>query len=317
MKLVFRLILFLVPFCSQAQNYQCLQAGEKRFFTNGDGYLRGVRIDSVFSSLDSFVYYPFHTPRGVYPYLTGGSSILDGSGGCWLGKKAVQLADGTFYTITIWGDTVIIKTQAEIGDTWIFYNDGTQRKYWAEVIGKSTQTILGSLDTVKKIRITAFDDSGIVASDPVNNFQIVISKNHGFYKIIDLYTFPYHDANQDYAKGIDYYLDRICLRSVPARPSAQNSIFTLCKPYDYPDKSDFYLFNSGDMFEYSICDKSHPGNGSHPFSYLYVILTDATVVAGGSVWNCFGWKFTQNYSGSYIPNSPYPYTKESWGGTIF
>lgn len=75
-----------------AQNFQCLQYGPKHFFLNGNGYLRGIRIDSVISAADSSIYYPFHTPRGWYD--ESGTGELDSNGGSWLGKKVVQYPSG-------------------------------------------------------------------------------------------------------------------------------------------------------------------------------------------------------------------------------
>ena len=89
------LFLLFILFCCtasiQAQNYQCLQNGVKRYFINGNGYLRGIRIDSVKTMGDTTVYYPYHTLRGHY----AGTTLLDSTGGSWLGGKVLQLSDGT------------------------------------------------------------------------------------------------------------------------------------------------------------------------------------------------------------------------------
>ncbi len=144
-KLLFILILFTSCYCN-AQNYQCLQAGVKHYFINGNGYLRGIRIDSVRTFGDTTIYYPFHTPR-----LTSG--IIDPNGGSWLGKRVLQLSDGTFVFDSYWNDSVIIKTKANVGDSWIFYRDSSHLYYKATVIANDTMTILSSLDSVKTIMI--------------------------------------------------------------------------------------------------------------------------------------------------------------------
>lgn len=150
MKNLFSLALILLAHLGYAQNYQCLQPGVKHYFTNGNGYLRGMRIDSVETQGDSTIYFPYHTPRG---YLhSAPPSTLDSTGGSWLGKSVVQRADGTFLFDNLWHDTVVIKTQANVGDSWVFYHDTTTLFYQASLMAIDTMTVLGFVDSVKKIR---------------------------------------------------------------------------------------------------------------------------------------------------------------------
>jgi hypothetical protein len=310
---IFFVILFGVAF---GQNYQCVQPNVKRYYINGDQYLRAMSIDSVHVTADTTVCFPFHTARGFYPWGTLPTYELDTNGASWLGKEIVQTGDGTFYTKTMWGDTVFIKTRAEIGDSWIFYNDTTERYYKAELIGKTAIFILDSVDSVKRIQITAYDDSGMVASDPANNLEIHISKHHGFYKVIDLFTFPYHMPGNIYTPGIDYYLDKICQRSVPAQPSFVNSVFTLVRPYSYPTYYSIQNFSTSYTYEYSIMDRNHPGTGSNPYAYMYITIGAQTISSGTVTSEYSGWVATQQYTGTYIPDFPYPYVKSAVSGTM-
>src|SRR3569833_4487661 len=95
--LILTIILFNVLF-AHAQNYHCLQPGVIHYFTNGNGYLRGIRVDSTRTLSDTTVYYPFHTPRGSY----SGVTALDSNGGSWLGKRVLQKSDGTFFFDSYW-----------------------------------------------------------------------------------------------------------------------------------------------------------------------------------------------------------------------
>jgi Secretion system C-terminal sorting domain len=246
MKKLLLLILLISTGLCKAQNYQCLQSGVKHYFINGNNYLRGIRIDSVKTFADSVVYFPYHTPRGR---LAGWSTpLLDSNGGSWLGKKVIVQNDGTFLFDNIWNDTVVIKTQANVGDSWVFYNDTTPLYYKADLISIDTMSVLGSFDSVKRILITAHNDTGAVHADPADSFQIVVSKNNGFVQVFDLYTFPYHAPDSTYSNYIDYYLDN-CAGS---HPDFGNSIFKIVS-FINPTMQQLYDWNIGDVYEYSTC----------------------------------------------------------------
>ncbi len=214
MKKAFLFIFLFSAYFTNAQNYQCLQSGVKHYFINGNGYLRGIRIDSVKTFGSTTFYYPFHTRRGSYDGTPYTMPLLDSNGGSWLGKKVQQLSDGTFIFDSYWNDSVIIKTQANIGDSWILYSDTSNLWYKATLIGIDTMTVLGTVDSIKKILVTAQNPSGIVTSDPLDSFQIFLGKNHGFVQVFDLYTFPYHKPDSVYRVGLDFFLDRSTLTNV-------------------------------------------------------------------------------------------------------
>ena len=192
MKKLLLFILILSAYCCDAQHYQCLQSGVKHYFTNGNGYLRGIRIDSVRTMGDTTVYYLFHTPRGGWGPDGLGSDTMnfDLPPGSWLGEKVMQLNGNTFLFDNLWGDTVIIQAEANLGSSWLFCRDTSAHYYMATVTSIDTMTFSGVYDTVKTITISAYYDSSILASDSLNGFQIMLSKNHGFVQVFDLYTFP-------------------------------------------------------------------------------------------------------------------------------
>ncbi len=291
-KLFLVLILFCAYFC-KAQNYQCLQSGVKHYFTNANGYLRGIRIDSIKSFADSTIYYPYHTPRGYYR----ANPNLDSSGGSWLGKKVMQLNDGTFLFDNLWNDTVVIKTQAHVGDSWVFYNDTTSLYYKADLIGSDTMTILGAVDSIKRILITAHNKTGIVTTDPANNFQIILSKNNGFAQVFDLYTFPYHAPDSAYWQGRDYYLDYIIPVTGPIIPTQASSSFSIIQLIN-PTYAQLYQWNVGDVYEYSSCNGKyeHPGGGCYfPEKYKFDTITAVNITSGNTNYNYNALIYTNDY----------------------
>ena len=306
MKKLLFFIALLTAHVAVAQNYACLQAGVKRYFINGNGYLRGMRIDSVKAYADSVVHYPFHTPRG--DYNTTFTIPLDTSGGSWLGKSVLQLNDGTFLFDNIWRDTITVKTHANVGDSWMFYNDTTSHHYLANVISWDTMTVLGMVDSVKTIRITAYDGVIPDTTDPVNNFNIVLSKDHGFSKVFDLYTFPYHKPDTVFGSGNDYFLDFVVGTVYYHHPAEfSNSIFSLVT-LNNPTYCQLYNWNVGDAFEYSYCPPLSPGNCIYPYQYYYDSVVGKTTFADSVLYADTGWEATQILPHfSIVPDYNYPY----------
>ena len=252
MKKILPLMMLFTSLHSFAQNYQCLQSGVKHYFINGNGYLRGIRIDSVRSSGAITIYYPFHTPRGPYNEFSG--LTLDNNGGSWLGKKVQQQDDGTFIFDSYWGDSVIIKTQAHVGDSWTFYQDTSNLYYRATVISTDTMTVLSSLDSIKRIMINAYIGSSIVTTDAVDSFVITLSKNHGFVEVFDLYTFPYHKPDSTFRPGLDFFLDKSTSDyynvdgGIVSSPNATITLFKLVK-FINPNDIDLHSWSAGDIIQ--------------------------------------------------------------------
>jgi hypothetical protein len=193
MKRLLPLLFLLFSLTTIGQDYSCIIPTDTSYFINADGYLRGIRIDSVRTIGSEIVYYPFKTRRDF-------STTVDNSNGCWLGSRIVKQANGIFRFHTYWLDTIFVNAQAMPGDSWSFYNDATSRHYLAKVVSIDTITIEGTIDSVKKIQIEAYLGSTLNISDPVHGFEILLSKNRGFASTFDLYTFPYFSLS-----GTPYY----------------------------------------------------------------------------------------------------------------
>jgi len=259
--------LLLIGFLSAyAQNWQCLQSGVKHYFTNGNGYLRGIRIDSVKTYADSTVFYPYKTIRGNYRV-----GIPDTSSGSWVGEKVKLLTDGTYITGNEWNDSTIIKTHANPGATWVFYQDTSSLYYKATILSADTMTVSGGLDSLKIIIINAYNSSGVVASDPVNNSEIIISKNHGFVQVFDLFTFPYHPVGgSSYITGTDYYYEE-----------CGSQFFRLIN-FDDPALPDVYNFAPGDVYEFHFLNTNGFGSAIYD-EYVVDSILSKTITGGTNV----------------------------------
>ncbi|MBX2906950.1 MAG: T9SS type A sorting domain-containing protein [Taibaiella sp.] len=174
--------------------------------------------------------------------MSPGSMTL---GGAWVGDKIEQYPDGTYLITNTWNDTVVIKSQADVGESWDFYTDTSAVYYRAEVISKSLELVEGISDSVKTIEIKAFHrDTGFIPSDPSNGLHIGISKNHGLYELFDFLMFPYR-------------LVRDPSYSYPAFPDTTDGWYRHSGPQQFrrvtlrePTKIEMYDYEVGDVLEY-------------------------------------------------------------------
>lgn len=293
----------LSSICSFGQNYQCLQSGVKRYYLNDNHYLRGITIDSTRAYADSTIYYLFHTPRGRYDVVTPFSfPTLDPNGGSWLGKKVIARSNGTFIFDSYWGDSVIIESQAHTGDSWIFYNDSGSLYYRATLTAVDTMTVLATLDSVKRITIRAYNGAGRLTTDPLDSFEIILSKNHGFVQVFDLYTFPYHEPDSVYRVGLDFFLDRsTCtvsnINGFNGPAVAPNRAITVFRLINFinPNEQQLYNWQVGDIIE-----SVHAVGTVFPsLTYEYLTDTITSRSAPGAAVNLF-------ISGSNLSCPPMP-----------
>jgi hypothetical protein len=304
-KLFHVLFLLLASLSAYAQNWNPLNPGAKRYFTNANGYLKGMRIDSVIAYGNELHYYPFKTLR-FYPdsYSIG----IGDTAGSWLGEDVIKRTDGTFLFPNYWGDTIRVKPLADIGDSWTFYSDSSTVYYNAEVTAIDTMTILGSIDSVKKIVLTAYSGITPLLTDSFNNAEIVLSKGHGFYATMELYMFPFHAPGAGTVFD-DHYLvnsmrphdltDPYGQGTTTPIPGQQSCMFRLTN-VELPGTSEFCDWTVGDVYEYSSCMQSDGDQWgcTTPATYQLDTVISKTVVSGGVEYGRKGWKAVLDQQGN-------------------
>lgn len=186
MKILFNTLLLM--FCSvfaEAQNYQTVNSGRTVLFKTVDGYIHGLRIDSLEFDQDSILY-PMRTfqPSGNYDCLSPTKAS-------WIGDRVILKENGDNLFFDWQGDTILIKTQARESDSWVmFQNNHLASNLWegygkitCTLVKKDTMTILGVLDSVKTMALQFFDQNlqPIIDKKAIN---IGLSKSFGFVKLI-------------------------------------------------------------------------------------------------------------------------------------
>lgn len=292
------LILIFFSAASYGQNWNCFIPGKKQYFINGNYYLKGIRIDSVKTVGSNTVYYPFHTLRDTNAMTLGG---VDSAGGSWVGKKVVADSAGVFEFDNIYKDTVVIKTLADSGESWVFYNDNSDTTglyYLATVVAKDTMEVLGVVDSIKRIKIQAYRDTGAV-SYKVNGFEIVLSKNNGLVQTFELYTFPYHKPYKAETTS-DFYIDVYTTYGF----DASSMLFRQVK-YIIPNTADINKYELGDYFTYQG-SYSTSMSSSYPYGDYYE-FSSSNQVKAMSVVSAYETDYTIHSWYSERCTSCYPY----------
>lgn len=248
MKYIFVLLILLVTIPpSRAQMpYSWLGKEKKTYFINGKGYLRGMRIDSVLQAGQDTLFYPFPTARVRYGWGPQGDTLS----GSWWGKVIVQNPDGVTFVQNKWGDTFVVRNNAALHIPWVCYHDSSDIYFQAEVVALDTMTFQGVTDTVKKIRLTAKEDTAVLSGHPLHNLELLLSREHGWITAIDFFLFPYHEPG---GNAINHWLDCYFYESIGDEfGNIQSDIpfYLIFKRVDFlpPVTDEVYNWDVGDRF---------------------------------------------------------------------
>jgi hypothetical protein len=294
-KLLPILVFLLVSVSADAQNWNPLNPVAQQYYVNVNGYIKTTSLDSVALHNDLLHYYP--SRRLHFPAY--GVSGADTTGG-WLGADIIRKTDGTYFFPNYWNDTIKLKVFAPIGETWTFYQGADSVYYIAEVTALDTMTILGDLDSVRKVTLTAYANGNLIASDSFNNTELILSKEHGFYATLEMYLFPFRAPGSSQIFD-DYYLAN-SLSSLsytynldPSLPGKNCCIFRLVDPGN-PTPAEFVQWNVGDIYEHDACFTGMVTPVcSSPYMYKLDTVISKTFVNGGVEYILSGWRASPVY----------------------
>ncbi|HYD20141.1 MAG TPA: T9SS type A sorting domain-containing protein, partial [Flavipsychrobacter sp.] len=300
-----------------SQNWNIFDPGQPRYYTNANGYLKGMSIDSIIGQGSDMHYFPYRRLHFHSDGIWGNDTV-----GSWWGRDITLRSDGTFLFPNHWNDTTKIKSRAGLGATWTFYQRTGSPTYIAEVTALDTMTILGTLDSIKKITLHAFSGNTPLPTDSFNNTELILSKDHGFYATMDLYYFPYHEPDTNLWID-DYYLAN-SLRSYGNYPMLGTDtpigksycVFKLVDYHSYTP-AQFVDWQVGDIFEYDACLTSMIAYTCDWGDYSYKLDTviSKTLVPYGVEYITKGWKAKVVYKPHTNLITHYTYTETQ--DTIF
>jgi hypothetical protein len=170
-----------------AQHYQTVYSNKIAFFDNQSGNVKCIRIDSVRYDNDSILF-PFSNIQQIdYDCFTP-------YGPSWIGEKVI-MNDSMNLFFNQKNDTIKIKINAVLNESWIAYELTDSTKIVARVINFDTLTFLGQLDSVKTIGFQVYDKTMTPLDSDLNDMTISISMNFGFIKTLNFFLFPDFEFN--------------------------------------------------------------------------------------------------------------------------
>ena len=181
--LIFVLLLTIVTLKARAHDYQTVYAHRVALFGNSDNRIKGLRVDSVKVASDTTLY-PFATIQEV---SVGCISPYKAS---WIGEKVTLKPNGTNLLFNREGDTITLKTQTRLNETWIAFQRADTFRVEASVQSVELENFLGLSDSVKTIFFRVIDQQGNTVDHALNKLKVKISKMYGFIETLNFYLFP-------------------------------------------------------------------------------------------------------------------------------
>lgn len=228
-----------------AQNYQTVKSNRVAFFTSDQGNIKCIRIDTIKFQTDS-IFYPFKNIQKV------DYDCFSPYGYSWIGKKVIIKSNGTNLFFNRYNDTIKIKTNAKINESWTAFHLKDSIKIIAQVTGIDNLTFLGQLDSVKTIGFKAYDKN----MTPINPYlnKILLSKNNGLVRMMNFSLFPIAPNQSSYEILETYNLIGL------SNPNIGVQNLTWLEVFDFKVGDELHILNeTSDWF---------PGNG-----YLTTIKT--------------------------------------------
>lgn len=179
-------ILIFSSFFGISQNFQTIRNDGIYLFSDTNGNVKSIRIDSVASDgLDS-VFCNFNSIRPndlVYTCFTP-------YGASWMGKYIIVNPNGFNFFFNSSNDTIKINTQASLLESWKCFSYINGDYIEASVFAINYISFLGVTDSVKTINFQFKDSSGASLSHAINNYNIRLSKFHGLISTLEFFLFP-------------------------------------------------------------------------------------------------------------------------------
>lgn len=175
----------------RAQNYQAVNSEREYFYEYyiplSSTLTRDIRIDSVATSAADSLFYNYNVIDND-PDLAWGCRTLNDTN--WLGPLIVitSLGENIFFNRSL--DSIIIKTRANIGDTWRFVKLPGGSYLEATLSNIVAESIFSVPDSVKYITLQAKNSANQNISSAFNGINLKLSKNFGLTSTLNFFKLP-------------------------------------------------------------------------------------------------------------------------------
>lgn len=189
----------LLSFTSISQNWECIKPNCDYFYIGNNTTYPGIagksikviHIDSSISNGNDSIFYVMPTMRKIQDF---GDCYMQEKPS-WIGQYINKKVNGTYYFFNKNFDTITINSQAVLNQSWICYKDSLNTNVTATVDSIFLYTFSGLTDSVKRIGFSASDSDNTVLNYGLNSFHLLLSKHHGFLKLVNFYFFPKKETN--------------------------------------------------------------------------------------------------------------------------
>lgn len=280
---------------ADAQDYKAIKTDAGYYFKcSVSEDVIAIRIDSIAQNGDETIYYNFRQLRQTdYGcWVTNGAS--------WLGDLVIESPDGKTQFILYpfspsdSNDVYTINTQAEMGDSWRFFNYHNGLQYVEATYTDLWIMDFGDLcDAVKIFTLQVKDASGQFVSSSVNGEEVILSANYGLIRM------PKFDEFKDSPRFYFYcgktnpelgYLNPTTTRIFDFQPGDEFHVVQYSESYNYGGiystasisrYLNRYDYPSGDSIIYTLefCSLFYTRNNDGIENYSYSIDTLEQVVS--------------------------------------
>lgn len=166
MKNLIPILLFSILFSASAQNWEVIQPGvNSKYYGDFYNEVKTINIypDSIITvGSDQFIYLRNGPEYGSLgnDLSYGYNFIVVANQPSRFGEMVIKSSSGDYRFISYCGDTILLKSQTQMNQPWIFAPLKSGRYLEAAVIQMEVGTVLGVSDSIKTIRITSKDSLG-------------------------------------------------------------------------------------------------------------------------------------------------------------
>ena len=166
-------------------------------------------------------FYTFHTWRDTVNQIE--PNCIEIEGPAWTGDHIHKSFDGNTLFFNYEGDTILLKPNSSINDTWKFMKWNNSGYVNARLDSIIYARISGIQDSIKCFSLHVYDSTGMeINSHSLNNETLLLSKSNGLLSTFDFYYLP------------DFVYPMHRIDSIPMSTQAQ--IFD----YDVGDEFEYY-----------------------------------------------------------------------------
>lgn len=194
MKQVLLLLVLILGYgdVALAQQWSCFYPNDTVYFINSMGQYRGLKTTNIVADSSMTKYIMYRTMlRDPECNASAASQITYNSKfPIWAGFEVHQDTNGLFMFFNRIGQPIIFDPNAQIGDSWTFFEDSSANRINASVISIDTGYILGRVyDSVKTILLQVPTSSN-TQLDKWDSVTLQVSANHGMLNAPNFLEFP-------------------------------------------------------------------------------------------------------------------------------